>query len=288
MARSYLFTPAHQQRLLARAHERGADVVLLDLEDSVPPDQKPGARAGLPKVVAELAAKDARVAVRVNAGLGDLVRDVEAACLPGVEALMLPKVITPDILLLVADHLTACEAGAGLPTGRIGLVALIETAEGLLNAPRITKSTPRLTALAFGTEDFSADCGFAPAPETLSVPAQHLIWAARAAGIAALGLPGSIADVADMGRFAETVRQGRQLGFDGVLCIHPRQVEVVNRIFTPDPADLEHARRVAAAYQGAAETGQGAVLLDGQMIDPPVVARALRLLRQSPGHTARA
>lgn len=284
MGRSYLFTPAHQERLLARAHERGADVVLLDLEDSVPPGHKPGARAGLAQTVAALAAKGARVAVRVNAGLGDLARDIEAACLPGVETLMVPKVASPDFLRLVAGHLAACEAEAGL-SRPIDLIALIESAEGLLNAAAIARA-PRLTALAFGTEDFSADCGISPTPETLTTPAQQLIWAARAAGIAALGLPASIADVTDTARFESHAALGQRLGFDGVLCIHPRQVEIVNRLYSPAPEALEEARRIVAAYEAALAKGQGAVLLDGKMIDPPVVARALTLLRRNPGHTA--
>lgn len=282
MGRSYLFTPAHQDRLLARAHERGAEVVLLDLEDSVPPAEKPRARAGLAEAVAGLTAKGARVAVRVNAGLGDLARDIEAACLPGVESLMVPKVASPDLLRLVADHLASCEAAARL-VHSIGLIALIESAEGLLNAPRIARAR-RLTALAFGTEDFSADCGISPTPETLAAPAQQLIWAARAAGIAALGLPASIADVADTARFEAHVALGQRLGFDGVLCIHPRQVEIVNRLYIPTHEALAEARRIVAAFEGATANGQGAVMLDGAMIDPPVVARALRLLRQSPGH----
>lgn len=283
MARSYLFTPAHQDRLLARAHERGADVVLLDLEDSVPSDQKQAARDGLAAAVATLSAHGARIAIRINSALGHLARDVESACLAGVEALMLPKVENPSLLSMVADHLTAGEAAAGLPQGTIGLIALIETAQGLINAPDIARATTRLTALAFGTEDFSADCGFEPSIQTLSVPAQHLVWAARSAGLSVIGLPGSIADVAEIDRFADAARHGRQLGFDGVMCIHPKQVTVVNQIFTPTAEALEKARRITDAYDQAAQQGQGAVLLDGKMIDPPVVARAVRLLRQSRG-----
>lgn len=278
---SYLFIPAHQDRLLARAHERGADVVILDLEDSVPPDQKPLARAGLAQAVAGLAAHGTRIAVRVNSGLGDLAADVRAAALSGVEALMVPKVTSADRLRLIAEELALCEAQAGL-SHRIDMIALIETAEGLLNAPQIARA-PRVAALAFGTEDFSADVGVSPTPETLAAPAQSLILAARSAGIATIGLPGSLADVADIARFESAAALGQRLGFDGALCIHPRQVEVVNRLFTPTPEALGEARRIVAAYETASQSGHGAVLLDGKMIDPPIVARALRLLHQSRG-----
>lgn len=283
MARSYLFTPAHQERLLTRAHERGADVVLLDLEDSVPPDKKSVARSGLAQAVAGLVAHGVQVAVRVNSGLSELARDIEAVCLPGVQAVMVPKVANPDRLRLIAEALTLREAQAGLARP-IALIALVETAEGLLNAPMIARA-PRLSALAFGTEDFSADLGISPTPEALAAYAQQLILAAKAAGVPALGLPGSIADVADIARFHDVATLGQRLGFEGALCVHPRQVEIVNRLYNPSVEALIYAARIIEAYEAASVNGQGAVLLDGKMVDPPVVARALRLLRQSPGRT---
>jgi citrate lyase subunit beta/citryl-CoA lyase len=200
---SWLFTPAHLSRLTARAHERGADVVLLDLEDSVQVADKPAARAGLAEVVNCLAAHGARVAVRVNAGLSDLARDVEAAALSGVEALMLPKVVDPGVLRLVAARMAPHQ----------DLIALIETAEGLMNAAEIAR-TPRVKAIAFGTEDFSADLEILPTVETLAMPRpKALILAARAARIEALGLPASIADIADAEGFERHVRLGQRLGF---------------------------------------------------------------------------
>lgn len=283
LGRSYLFTPAHQPRLLARAHARGADVVLLDLEDSVPQAEKPGARAGLAAVVAGLLANGARVALRINAPLADAVRDIEAAArLPGLEAIMLPKVAHPAQIAPLAAHLAACRGGLA---GDIGLIALIESAEGVLNAAAIAHA-PGVVALAFGPEDFSADCGMVPAVETLFAPAQGIVLAARAAGIGALGLPDSLAEVADTDRFATAARLARRMGFDGVLCIHPAQVAAVNAAFAASAAELDHARRVVVAARQAAAEGAGAILLDGRMIDPPVVARALRLLHQNPGHKA--
>lgn len=268
---SWLFTPADNPRLLARAHERGADVVLLDLEDAVAPERKAHARAALPDAVARLVAAGARVAVRVNSGLFDLAADLMAVRQTAAEVLVLPKVTSPEILRLVDEALgpSPCR-----------LVALIESAAGLLNAQAIAHA-PRLAALAFGTEDFSADLGISPTPETLTAPAQALVLAARAAGVDALGFPGSIADVADLARFEASAALGQRLGFDGVLCIHPGQVEVVNRLYCPTPEALNEATRLVAAYEAA---GGGAVLHEGRMIDPPVVARALRLLRRSPGH----
>jgi citrate lyase subunit beta / citryl-CoA lyase len=276
---SYLFTPAHVERLTSRAHERGADVVLLDLEDAVPPAQKAQARAGLSGVVAGL--KGARVAVRVNAPLGEMVRDIEAAVQAGVETIMLPKVASAALPALVAQHLAACEAEAGQSPGKLALIALIESAEGVLNAPNIAR-VPRVTALALGPEDLCADLGIAPSVESLTAPAQQLIWAAKAAGISALGLPDSIAIVQDASRFEASVALGQRLGFDGVLCIHPAQVSAVNRLYGPAPEAVAAARRLVAAYQAA---GGGAILFEGRMVDAPIVAQALTLLRRNPDQT---
>lgn len=283
--RSYLFTPAHQPRLLARAHTRGADVVLLDLEDSVPLPEKAAARAGLAAAVAGLVAHGARVAVRVNAPLGLCIRDIEAACLPGVEAVMVPKATSAGQITALAAHLRDSLHSAALPADQIAIIALVESAAGLQAAAAIARA-PQVAALAFGPEDFSADCGLVPGPDTLAVPAQALVLAARAAGIGVLGLPDSLAEVADIDRFATAAGLARRMGFDGVLCIHPAQVAAVNAAFALSEADLLQAQQIVQAAEAAAATGAGAILLNGRMIDPPVVARALRLLRQNQGQTA--
>ena len=279
MIRSYLFTPAHRESLVARAHQRGADAILLDLEDSVPRDQKQMARDGLPEAVALLASHKMPVIARVNADLGECVRDLEAAILSDIHTIMLPKVMGADHLRLIGDYLSILERQAKLPEGKTRLIALIETAEALLDVPAIAKASPRLTALAFGTEDFSTDCGFPPSANALQAPAQSLIFAAKAAGLQAIGLPGSIAEIDDMNAYLGCIELGRSIGFDGVMCIHPRQVDVVNRVFTPSDAEFEHAARVVETFDMAVKQGLGAVMLDGKMIDPPIVARAQAMLQ---------
>ena len=277
MIRSYLFTPAHQEKLVARAHERGADAVLLDLEDSVPLAKKAEAREALAGSVAQLHGKGVHVVVRVNRDLLGCASDLEAAVLAGVDAVMLPKVVGPDHVALVDECLSACERAAGRADRSVGLIALIETPAALLKAPEIA-AVPRLTALALGTEDFATECGFAPTPENLFAPAQQLILAARAAGVQVIGLPGSIAEIRDMARFAATVRQARAMGFDGVLCIHPKQVTEVNAAFAVCDEERTQAARIVAAFDAAIAQNRAAVELDGKMIDPPIVARAQALL----------
>jgi len=278
MTRSYLFTPAHQERLVSRAHERDADVVLLDLEDSVPIDQKSAARTMLPSSVSHLVGQGAQVVVRVNRDLAECVADLRAATLPDVAAVMLPKVAGPDHIALVDEYLSACECTAGLPDRQISLIALIETPAALLQVSQIAAASPRLSALALGTEDFSTECGFAPNSENLFSPCQQLIFAARAAGLQAIGLPGSIAEVADMPCFAASVQQAKSMGFDGILCIHPKQVAVVNETFAVTPEERQEAERIVKAFEQALAENRAAIQLDGKMIDPPIVGRAQALL----------
>ena len=277
MIRSYLFTPAHQERLVDRAHERGADAVLLDLEDSVPLAQKAEARAALAGSVAQLRAQGAHVVVRVNRDLAGCAADLQAAVQAGVDAVMLPKVVGPDHVALVDEHLSACERAAGRADRSVGLIALVETPAALMKASQIADA-PRVSALALGTEDFATECGFAPTPENLFAPAQQLILAARAAGVQAVGLPGSIAEIRDMDRFAATARQARAMGFDGVLCILPKQVTEVNAAFAVSDEERRQAARIVAAFDAALAENRAAVELDGKMIDPPIVARAQALL----------
>lgn len=279
MIRSYLFTPAHRAGLVARAHERGADAILLDLEDSVPRDRKQAARDGLADTVSTLVAQDMPVIVRVNADLGECVRDLEAAILPGVEAIMVPKVIGADHLRLIDDYLSLLERQNKVQDRQIGLIALIETTEALLHASVIARSTPRLKALAFGTEDFSTDCGCLPSAAALQPAAQSLIWAAKSAGLEAIGLPASIAEIDNVDLFRTSVELGRSIGFDGVMCIHPRQVGVVNSVFAPNADEINYATRVVEAYETAVGQGLGAIMLDGKMIDLPIVVRAQAMLQ---------
>jgi citrate lyase subunit beta / citryl-CoA lyase len=282
MIRSYLFTPAHEARFTDRAHQRGADAVLLDLEDSVPLAQKTRARDMLPGVVAQLseqlAGQGARLVVRVNRDLANCVADLQAACRAGVSAIMLPKVSGPDHIRLIDEFLSSCEREAGLAERQIGLIALIETPGALQQVAEIARASKRLTALAIGTEDFSTECCFAPTPDNLFAPCQQIILAARAAGIEAIGLPGSIAEVQDIAQYTQTVQRAKSMGFDGVLCIHPKQVAVVNDCFAISEAELDQAQRIVNAYETALAQNRGAILLDGKMIDPPVVARAQAVL----------
>jgi citrate lyase subunit beta/citryl-CoA lyase len=269
-ARSLLFLPATSPQLLAKATERGADALIVDLEDAVPPARKAEARPLAAAALRALAARGAEVLLRVNADPALLDDDLAAIPRDVALTVMVPKVEAAAQVEAVAARLA--NLGLGCP-----IAALIETPRGVLDAARIA-AAPGLCALGFGAEDFSAALGLSPAPATLAMPAQLVGLAAHAHGHAFWGLAGSVAETVDMEAFGALVRLSRQLGFTGSVCIHPRQVPVANEGFGPTPEERAWARRVVAAAEEARARGEGAVLLDGRMIDRPIEDRARRWL----------
>ncbi|WP_304622054.1 HpcH/HpaI aldolase/citrate lyase family protein [Roseomonas cutis] len=276
--RSLLFVPAHVERFVARAHERGADGVILDLEDAVPAAEKPAARERLAASIAGIARNGTAAMVRVNHDLRHLGRDLEAAVQPGLAALVLPKVEEAGFVREVAACVAGLEAERRLVPGGIRLVLQVETPAALFTLPAIAGAHPRVAAMTLGPEDYCAALGGVPEAETLFTPNYAVLCAARAAGILPLGFVGSIGDYADIDAFAARARQARRLGFRGALIVHPSQVEPLNAAFAPTAAELDWARRVVAGDQAARAEGRGAFQLDGRMVDPPVVRRAEEIL----------
>lgn len=281
--RSLLFIPASAQpALLDRAAERGADALIVDLEDGVAPERKPAARQALHAVVSALADRGATVLLRVNADPVQWALDLAAAPTARLAALMLPKAESPAAVQALAQALD--DAGAmGLP-----LVPLVESPAGVLAAAAIA-AHPRVCALGFGAEDHATALGVPPTPRALAWPAAQVVHAAHAHGRACWGLAASIADFADLSHFEAAVHDARAMGFTGSVCIHPRQVPVLNAGFAPTADELSWARRVVEADRLARAAGQGTTQVDGRMVDRPIVERAQRWLaaRQRPDSRAR-
>lgn len=270
--RSLLFLPATSEHLLAKATERGADALVVDLEDSIPPDRKAAARPMAVAAVQQLAARGATVVLRVNSEPDAWRLDLQGMPLHLVSAVMLPKVETLEQLGRFAQAVAA-QAGDSTPP----IAALLESPRGVLAANQVA-AHPALCALGFGAEDYAGAIGVSAEPAALTWPAQQVLTCAHAWGLQCWGLAASIAAVDDLAYFEGAVRAGRAMGFTGTVCIHPRQVPVANRGFSPSDQELAWARRVVAADQAAREAGVGAVLLDGRMIDKPIVDRARRWL----------
>ena len=286
--RSALFVPANVERFVAKAVDRGADALIIDLEDSVPPAEKEPARALVPGIVKRFRDTGrSDVMVRINQPLELAVRDLEAAIIPGVDAIMVTKVEGAEHVRLLDEMVTRLEQGRGLPVGMIWFVGLIEGPGPLARAHDIARSTPRLAGISLGAEDYATAIGAKPTEETLLMPKQQVVQAARAAGIMPLGTIGSIADFADLDGYARIVRRSSDFGFVGSACIHPALVPILNSGFSPSAQDIADAERIVALNRQAAAEGRASFAIDGSMIDIPIVQRAEALLERANAIAAR-
>lgn len=270
--------PVTNERFIERAVISGADVVILDLEDSVPLNMKTEARQVLPKAVKMIREGGSDVIVRINRPLRMAVPDMEAAVIPGVDALMLPKCGNPDHVRLLAEVVTELENEARLEAGSVRFVVLIETAAAFGQMESIAKASPRVAAMSLGSEDFAADIGTVPTADTLFMPKQQMIIAARAAGVVPLGHFGSILDYKDPEAFRDNMIRSKRFGFEGSSTISPKLVPILNEVFSASEKELEAAKRIVDGYNEACQAGQGAIVIDGNMVDVPVVRRAERIL----------
>ena len=277
--RSMLYVPATSEKFIETAHKKGADAVKIDLEDSVKMTEKPRARDRVRNAARAVSRGGADVLIRINRPLRMAVKDIEASVWPEVTALVLPKAESSDHIGFISEIIAELEYERGMLNGQIKLMALIETPRGYNNVRQIAKSSPRLSAIALGQEDFSSEMGiFEPQEVSLLSYQQNVQVAAREAGIIPIGYPGSISDYTDLELFESNVLMARKLGFEGGSCIHPKQVSILNKAFTPTLAEIERSEKILAAYSTALATGDGAIALGGKMIDLAIVTRAKRVL----------
>ena len=285
--RSLLFVPVTQRRFVDGAAKRGADAIILDLEDSVAASEKERARTLVPEAAEIVSRGGADVVVRLNRPMRMTVRDLEAIIGPGVHAVALPKAESAQHVELVAEIMDELEAERGIPLGTTKMLAMVETASAFFRIAEIAKASSRLVGLNLGAEDFALSAGMLPEAEGLFMPKQMCVFAARGAGIMPLGFVGTVAEFHDLDGFRETVRRSRRLGFMGASVIHPSQVAILNEEFRASAAEIDHARRVVAAYDKVLAEGIGAVTIDGKMIDVPIVERAKLLLERENAIAAR-
>lgn len=280
--RSGLFVPVNVERFVAKAASRGADVLQLDLEDSIAPGDKAQARRCVEGAVARLRREGrSDVLVRINQPLEDAVRDLEAAVIPGVDAIMVTKAEGPDHLRLLDELVSRLEGARGLPEGGIRFTVLIEAPGPLAQAHAIARASARIVGLSLGAEDYATAIGGEPTADVLLMPNQMVLQAARAAGIMPLGTIGTVADYSDIPAYTEVVRRAASFGFVGASAIHPAQVPALNAGFTPTAEAVARAERIVTADREAAAAGRGSFALDGKMIDIPIVQRAEALLARA-------
>ena len=296
--RSVLAAPASNLEMAGKALASAADAVFLDLEDAVAPDEKADARGEIVRALRELDWQGRPTLYRANAldtpyFYRDLVEVVEEAG-DRLDVIIIPKVQRPEDLQVAATLLFQIELAVGLESGKVGLEAQIESAEGLVNVDGIARATERLTALHFGPGDFAASLRMplksigardewdeAYPGHRFHYAMGRIVVAARAAGLRAVD--GPLADYRDEEALRESSLISRSLGFDGKWCIHPAQIEAVNEVFSPTEREVEWAKKVVEAYEKASAAGTGAISVDGQMVDAASIRMARNTLDRAQG-----
>ena len=279
--RSLMYVPVNVGKYVDKAHTRGADCIQLDLEDSVPAAEKANARKLVPAAAARVRRGGGDVVVRINSPYEVSVKDLDAAVCEDVDGIALTKTQSADHVKRIDIFISELEGKRGLREGHVRLIAMIETPAAFFQMPAIAQASPRLVAMNIGGEDFALESGMEPTEETLLMPKQQMIFAARSGGLMPLGFIASVAAFGDPEAFGRMVRRSRQFGFMGAGCIHPGQVPIVNREYSPSHGEIAYARRVIEENAKAEAAGRASFAIDGKMIDVPVVRRAERLLARA-------
>jgi citrate lyase subunit beta/citryl-CoA lyase len=277
--RSLIFVPGIRENMIEKARGFEADVIVVDLEDSVPPAEKEQARKIVRKAVPRLAALGHSVHVRVNPVGSGLARDDLAAVVcAGLSGVNLPKVESTQDIRDIDVIIREQELEHGVKPGTLALIPAIESARGVLRCEEICRASTRLTAITFGADDYTADLGVHRTREgrELDYARQVMAVCARAADILALDTP--FADFQDEEGLTRESEWVRSLGFKGKYLIHPGQIGPVNRVFRPSEEEVAYARRVVEAFEEAVARGHGALQVDGRMVDAPVAKRARALI----------
>lgn len=280
--RSLLFIPGNKANMLAKAATCAPDVLVPDMEDSIPDAEKESARSTITDWLPRLAEHPALLMPRVNSLRTDWFEaDVAAVAAPDVWGIAIGKVESAADISRISETLARAEQHAGLDVGSLRLIPWIETALAIVNCYEICMASERIVAVAFGGEDYSADLGIDRLDDESNVifARSTICNAARAAGVLALDTP--YFQFRDSEGLAENCIASKRLGFKGRFAIHPAQIEVINTSYSPSAADIDEAQRVVAAFEEAVRNGRGSTSLDGRVIDVPVVKRARALLAQA-------
>ena len=278
LRRTMMFVPGANAAMLRDAPLYGADSIMFDLEDAVSLKEKDSARVLVHSALKTFDYGNIEIVVRINALDAGGAEDIEAMVLAGVDVIRLPKTETAQDIIDVEAVITEVEQQNDIPVGTTKMMAAIESAEGVLNAPAIAKSSTRLIGIALGAEDYVTNMKTRRHPDgqELFFARSMILHAARATGIAAIDTVYS--DVDNTEGFEAEVRLIKQLGFDGKSVINPRQIPLVNTIYAPTEKEIQNAKEVIWGIREAEAKGSGVISVNGKMVDKPIVERAERVI----------
>jgi citrate lyase subunit beta/citryl-CoA lyase len=276
IVRSVLILPINNRRFVENAYRRGADAIMLDLEDSVPAAEKESARKLVKKSIPLAARGGGQVQVRVNSEPQQLAADIDAAVHPGLNSIVLPKVESAALVKKVDQQVSDLEHSRGIKPGRIKLSLVIESPKGILELENIALASVRTTSMSVGPEDYCLALGVEPSFDGTEIlfALAMVITVSKALGLRPFGLLGSVAGFRDLEGFTRAAERACQLGCEGGVCIHPEQVPILNRVFAPKTEQVDKARRIVEAFENGLAAGTAAVEVDGRMVDLTVYRRA--------------
>ncbi|GAT18268.1 citrate lyase subunit beta [Secundilactobacillus silagincola] len=280
LRRTMMFVPGNNPAMVKDAGIYGADSIMFDLEDSVSLSEKDAARVLVYEALQTQDYGNAELVVRVNGQDTEFyANDVKAMVKAGIDVIRLPKAESADMVKQLETDILAAEKEFGREEGSTHLMAAIESAKGVLNAPQIAAASDRMIGIALSAEDYTTDMKTHRYPDgaELEFARNMVLHAARAAGVAAFDTVFTNMD--DTEGFYRETEYIHQLGFDGKSLVNPRQIEMVNKVYEPTEKEVLNAKNVINAIEEARLKGSGVISMNGQMVDRPVVLRAQRVMR---------
>ena len=282
IARSLLFVPGHNDRFMEKSISSDADILLPDVEDSVQPiSNKQLARDTIIRFANDGRYRDKLVFPRVNSPeSGELISDITQLAINGINGFMYPKAKTGNDIYFFDKLLESVETQKGFPIGTFKIIPLIETTAAVLNAQDICKASNRVVAIAYGCEDFITDLkGVHDSDDTsLFVPRAMIAMAARANDV--IPIDTVHVNINDLNDLEKNLKIAKNLGFEGMLSLHPKELPLIHQYFSPSSEEIDNARRIIELYNESERNGKGVALFGDELIGPPMVKDAKNLLNK--------
>lgn len=280
ITRSILFVPGNKEKMVLKSLSLGADAVVWDLEDGVPLPEKDEARKTIRTALDTLQPGGAPVYVRINSlGANMLESDLKAVVHNNLYAVMLSKTEAPEEVERLENKLSELENKEGIRQGKIKIHCILETCLGVMQAYEIASSSLRVEGISFGAEDFTLDLGTSRSREGAELMHARGVVALAAGGAKVAAIDTVYSDLNDEEGLINECRLARQLGFRGKFAVHPKQIGVINREFSPSEKEIAFAEKVVEAFTRAQAENIGVITVDGKMVDPPIVERARQLIK---------
>ena len=279
--RSLMFVPGHNEKLLWKAGKTAADVILIDLEDSVKKQNKAKARNLIKLMFEKGAFNGKKLFIRINdRESGELLKDLTGLCITGIDGFVYPKSKTGKDIYFICKLLETIEYEKGTPVGAFKVIPLIETTSAVVHAFEIASASPRVVAIAYGCEDYLADLQgvYGSNNESLFYPRSMIANAARAAGV--IPIDTVHINVHNLEDLEKNLILARSLGFEGMLVLSPKELELVHRYFTPLPEEVEKAERIVKIADSVYDEDNGVYIQDNEFIGPPLILQARKILER--------